>query len=669
MKNNEFGDFSNTLEFNDSELKYLTLLSNQYPSINSVSSEIINLQAILNLPKGTEHFVSDIHGEYESFSHVLRNASGVIKKHINDIFGNTLRESEKKTLATLIYYPEQKIKNISKTEDDMADWYKIHLYRLILICKVVSSKYTRAKISRALPEEFAYIIQELLHEDVTSKNKENYYSEMIDTIIRLNQADRFIIAISCLIQRLAIYKLHIIGDIYDRGSNASKIMDCLMGYHNLDIQWGNHDISFMGASAGCQSLICNVVRIQARYCNLDTLEEDYGINMLPLATFAMEFYGDDPCLNFMPKKAPDKKYSQKELNLISKMHKAITIIQFKLEGQLIKRRPEFEMQKRLLLDKINIQDKSVNIEGVVYKLEDTNFPTLDPKNPYDLTPEEDILIQKLTFSFKNSPKLQQHVNLFFSKGSIYTISNGNLLFHGGIPLNEDGTVKKVKFMGQELSGRKYLDLIEAIVRKGYFYNFTQDKQDLQEKQECLDAYWYLWCNENSPLFGKTKMTVFERYFIKDKSAHFEEENNYYKLRDDENMCINVLKDFGLDAKTCHIINGHVPVKVSKGESPLKANGRMFVIDGGFAKAYQSVTGIAGYTLIFNSQGMHLVSHEPFESTEKAIENEIDILSSTVATEASSKRLYVADTDGGKEIKERIKDLENLLVAYHKGVIK
>lgn len=651
-------------KFDELELKYLTLLSKTYPSINTASAEIINLQATLNLPKGTEHFVSDIHGEYESFSHVLRNASGVIKNHINDIFGNTLRENEKKTLATLIYYPEQKIKAVSKIEEDMSDWYKIHLFRLILICKVVSSKYTRSKVRRALPEEFAYIIEELLHEDVAARNKEKYYNEIIDTIIRLYQADRFITAISYLIQRLAIDKLHIIGDIYDRGANAAKIMDTLVQYHDLDIQWGNHDISFMGAAAGCLPLICNVIRIQAHYCNLDTLEEDYGINLIPLATFAMEVYGNDPCVRFTPKKLDDRKYSEKELNLITKMHKAIAIIQFKLEGQTIKRRPEFEMEKRLILDKINVDDKTVIIEGEKHSIIDNNFPTIDPENPFELTEEESSLMQKLNFSFQNSGRLQEHIGLFFTKGSMYTIANGNLLFHGGIPLNKDGTVKTVKFRGEKLGGRKYLDAIERTVREGYFSKINDDN-----KQECLDIYWYLWCNENSPLFGKTKMTVFERYFIENKSAHFEEENNYYKLRDDENMCVNVLKDFGLDGKTCHIINGHVPVKVSKGESPLKANGRLFVIDGGFAKAYQSVTGIAGYTLIFNSHGMHLVSHQPFESTEKAIESEIDIFSSTVAAAVSAKRLLVSDTDIGMEIKDKISDLEKLLLAYNKGILK
>lgn len=525
----------------ESDLKYLRLLAKTYKNINSASSEIINLQAILNLPKGTEHFVSDIHGEFESFSHVLRNASGVIKNHISSIFGNTLRENEKKALATLIYYPEQKLEEISKHETDMDDWYKITLNRLITICKVVSSKYTRSKVRKALPPEFAYIIEELLHEDATRSAKQMYYNEIIDAIIRLDSADRFVIAIANLIQRLAIDKLHVIGDVYDRGPNAAKIMNILSAYHSVDIQWGNHDISWMGAAAGCQALICNVIRVQARYANLDTIEEDYGINLIPLATFAMEKYNNDPCTHFMPKNSLDDVYSDKEVQLMAKMHKAISIMQFKTEAQIIKRNPQFKMEDRLLLDKINFETGKINIDGIEYDMNDTCFPTVDPQNPYELTPEEQEVMDKIKFSFVNSEKLQEHTRMIYNKGSIYKIFNSNLLFHGCIPMNENGTIKEVLFMGKKCKGRKYFDAVERAAREAYF-----NKPHSEEKRRCMDIVWYLWCGEDSPLFGKKKMTTFERYFIDDKSTHKEESNPYYSLRNSEEICNVILEDFGLD---------------------------------------------------------------------------------------------------------------------------
>ncbi|MBR4014985.1 MAG: fructose-1,6-bisphosphatase [Anaerotignum sp.] len=643
-------------------MKYLRLLSNQYKNINSAATEVINLKAILNLPKGTEHFVSDIHGEAESFSHVLRNASGVIKNHISAIFGPSLRENEKKALATLIYYPEKKLEQMAEQEEDLEDWYKITLHRLVKICKVVSSKYTRSKVRKALPQEFSYIIEELLHENSASTDKEMYYTEIIHTIIDLDQADRFIIALCNLIQRLAIDQLHVIGDIYDRGPNAAAIMDILANYHSVDIQWGNHDIAWMGAAAGCQALICNVLRIQTRYANLDTIEEDYGINLLPLATFAMEKYADDPCEQFAPK--GDDVISDKDFKLIAKMHKAISVLQWKMEAQIIKRHPEFHMENRLLLDKINFEKGTILIEGQEYVMNDMNFPTVDPKDPYRLTEEEQLVMDKVKSSFVNSEKLQQHVRVLYSKGSMYTIFNSNLLFHGGIPMNEDGTLKTVMFRGREYCGKEYLDAVERTMREGYF-----NKPHTEAKRECMDVIWYMWCGEDSPLFGKKKMTTFERYFIDDKATHKEVSNPYYSLRNEEEICKRVLSAFGLNPETSHIINGHVPVKVSKGESPIKANGRLFVIDGGFAKAYQKVTGIAGYTLIYNSHGMVLVSHEPFVSTEIAIAEEKDILSSTVALQYTQDRIRVRDTDIGKKLQESINELEKLLYAYQNGIIK
>ncbi len=649
------------------ELSYLRLLAKQYPNINSASQEIINLQAILNLPKGTEHFVSDIHGEYEAFSHVLRNASGVIKNQISAIFGANIREAEKKELATLIYYPEQKLAAITGKDEeaDFSEWYRITLHRLIAICKVMSSKYSRSKVRKALPPDFAYIIEELLHENGALADKQLYYNQIINTIIDLEQADRFIISISKLIQHFAIDQLHVVGDIYDRGPNAAKIMDILESYHSVDVQWGNHDIAWIGAAAGCQALICNVLRIQARYAHLDTVEEDYGINLIPLATFAMDVYGDDPCTAFLPKvEQPDVYFSEKERLLIARMHKAVAVLQWKAEAQIIQRNPQFHIDDRLLLDKINFADRTIQIDGVTYAMNDVNFPTIDPADPYALTPEEEAVMAKIKTSFINSEKLQRHIRFLFSKGSIYTICNSNLLYHGCIPLNADGSLKEVEFRGKRMKGREYLDAVDRATREGYF-----GQRHSASKRACMDIIWYLWCGADSPLFGKKKMTTFERYFIDDKEAHKEEKNPYYHMENQREICGMILEEFGLDPAGSHIINGHVPVKVKKGESPIKADGRLFVIDGGFSRAYQKETGIAGYTLIFNSHGLILVSHEPFTSTEEAIRNETDIISSTVALQYSQSRLLVKDTDTGKMLRQSIAELEKLLYTYRTGMIK
>ncbi|MGV8982246.1 fructose-1,6-bisphosphatase [Clostridium sp.] len=648
----------------EEDLRYLKLLASKYPTIPDACTEIINLEAILNLPKGTEHFLTDIHGEYESFNHVLRNASGVIKRKINDIFGNSLRETEKKELATIIYYPEQKLDLAIKEEDDIDDWYKITLHKLIKICRTISSKYTRSKVRKALPADFSYIIEELLHEQQNTFNKQEYYNGIIQTIIKIGRAKEFIIAISNLIQRLTIDRLHILGDIYDRGPGAHIILDTLMHYHSIDIQWGNHDILWMGAAAGCESSMANVLRISTRYANLDTIEEGYGINLLPLATFALDFYSDDPCNSFKPKVLLENNYRENDLNLMAQMHKAISIIQFKLEGSIIKRRPNYEMQNRLLLDKINYEKGTIDIDGKEYPLNDTNFPTIDPKDPYKLTQEEKELIDKLKSSFLNSEKLQKHVRFLYSKGSMYLKYNSNLLYHGCIALNADGSFKEMKIDDITYSGKSYIDRTERVAREAYF-----GKVNSESKLYALDSIWYLWCGSNSPLFGKDKMTTFERYFINDKITHKEIKNPYYKYRDDETICNNVLAEFELNPTDSHIINGHVPVKTKQGESPIKANGKLLVIDGGFSKAYQPETGIAGYTLIYNSYGLLLASHAPFESTQKAIDEGVDILSSTIVLEKSTNRIRVTDTDVGLEIKEQIKDLELLLTAYRKGLIK
>ncbi|EES91492.1 fructose-bisphosphatase class III [Clostridium botulinum] len=653
----------NNLDLIKRDLRYLNLLSKQYPDISSASTEIVNLQAILNLPKSTEHFLSDIHGEYESFTHVLKNASGVIKRKIDDVFGNSLRDSEKLTLATVIYYPEQKLELIKQSEKDLSDWYKITLYRLIELCRVVSSKYTRSKVRKALPHDFAYIIEELLHEHDGAFNKQEYYNGIVSTIIDIDRAPEFITAISKVIQRLVVDRLHIIGDIYDRGPGAEIILEALMKHHSVDIQWGNHDILWMGAAAGSEACICNVLRISLRYANLNTIEDGYGINLLPLATFAMDIYENDPCNSFIPKTI-NKELTQNEINLISKMHKAIAIIQFKLQGQIIKNHPEFKMDDQLLLDKINYEKGTINLDGNVYKLNDTIFPTINPKDPYTLSPRENDLIRKLTKSFVNSEKLQRHIRFLYSKGSMYLIYNSNLLYHGCIPLNEDGTFKEVTIDGKKYWGKSLLDKFDCLAREAFFF-----KEDSKIKKFAMDMVWYLWCGPNSPEFGKYRMTTFERYFIDNEGTHIEYRNPYYKYRSDEKIVINILKEFGLDPNCSHIINGHIPVKTKAGENPIKANGKLLVIDGGFCRAYQPETGIAGYTLIYNSYGLLLSSHEPFSSIRKAIEEEKDILSSTIILEQVVSRKRVADTDIGKALKKQIRELEMLLIAYRKGLIK
>lgn len=645
------------------DLRYLKLLSTKYPNIPSACSEIINLQAILNLPKGTEHFISDIHGEYESFTHMLKNASGVIKRKLDDIFGTSLMDKDKDSLATLIYYPKEKLEILKESNKDLEEWYKVTLYRLIQVCKSVSSKYTRSKVRKALPKNFSYIIEELLNEQADRVNKQEYYSGIINTIVDIGCADSLIIEISKVIQRLVVDRLHIIGDIYDRGPGAEIIIDALMDHHSIDIQWGNHDILWMGAASGSKACTANVLRISLRYANLATIEDGYGINLLPLATFAMKHYGDDPCKSFIPK-VLDKILDESDKNLYAKMHKAIAIIQFKLEGQKIKRHPEFQLENMLLLDKINFDEGTITFEEATYKLNDTNFPTVDPKDPYELTKEELELIEKLQSSFLNSEKLQKHIRFMYSIGSLYLVYNSNLLFHGCIPLNKDGSFRTLNILNREYSGKSLLDLFDKYAREAYYY-----KDDDNIKNYAMDMMWYLWCGPISPLFGKHKMTTFERYFIDDKKTHKEIKDPYYTYRDSEELCNRIFEEFNLDAEKSHIINGHIPVKTKDGESPVMANGKLLVIDGGFCKAYQPQTGIAGYTLIYNSYGFLLSSHEPFESTKKAIEEEEDILSSTVILENSVTRKRVMDTDIGKELKDQIKNLEKLLVAYRKGLIQ
>ena len=650
----------------ENDLRYLQLLSRSFPTIADASTEIINLEAILNLPKGTEHFLTDIHGEYEAFQHVLKNGSGAVKRKVNEIFGNTLRENEKKELCTLIYYPEEKLQLVKTREAELDDWYLITLNQLVKVCQNVSSKYTRSKVRKALPRDFSYIIQELLHESSVDPNKHAYINVIISTIISTKRADAFIVAMCNLIQRLTIDSLHIVGDIYDRGPGAHIIMDTLCDYHNVDIQWGNHDILWMGAASGNDACMANVIRLSMRYGNLSTLEDGYGINLLPLATFAMEAYADDPCTAFAPKtNYADSNYSEKTLRLISQMHKAITVIQLKLEAEIIDRRPDFGMDNRKLLHRIDWKRGVLVYEGKEYPLRDTHFPTVDPADPYRLSDEELEIVNKIHASFVNSEKLKKHMRCLFTYGGMYLVCNSNLLYHAAVPLNADGSFKHVRIGGKEYWGRHLLEKADQLVRAAYF-----DEDDDGKRQFAQDYVWYMWCGPDAPSFDKDKMATFERYFLTDKEAQKETKGHYYTLRNEAGVCDNILREFGVEpGPHAHIINGHVPVKTLKGEKPVKAGGKLLVIDGGFSKAYQPETGIAGYTLVYHSHGLQLVQHEPFQSRQKAIEEGQDIKSTTFLVEFNSQRMMVKDTDKGVELRAQIKDLEKLLVAYRTGFIK
>lgn len=643
------------------ELKYLKSLARQYPNIAAASTEIINLQAILNLPKGTEHFLTDIHGEYEQFAHVLKNGSGAVRRTIDEVFENALSNKDKKSLATLIYYPVEKLDIVISEEDNIEDWYKITLHRLVQITKKVASKYTRSKVRKALPKDFAYIIEELITEKADISDKEGYYNEIIHTIIRIGRAQDFIIALSNLIQRLVIDHLHIVGDIFDRGPGPHIILDTLINYHSVDIQWGNHDILWMGAACGQLACIATVIRIAARYGSLDTLEDGYGINLIPLATFALDTYSNTNCDTFSIKYNTD--YNTKDLSLDMKIHKAIAIMQFKLEGQVIMKHPEFLMDDRLLLDKIDYEKKTVMAYGKEYPMNDTDFPTIDPKNPYALTPDEEQVMERIRQAFLKCEKLQKHVRFLYSNGGLYKVYNSNLLYHGCMPMDGEGNFLSVDVDGKDYQGKQLYDILDNYARKGYYA-----KNDPAEMRKAQDYIWYIWAGPNSPVFGKDKMTTFERYFIEDKETHKETKNAYYSLLDHEDILNKILDEFELDTRKSHIINGHVPVELKKGESPIKCDGKLLIIDGGFSKAYQSKTGIAGYTLVANSHGMRLVAHEPFESMEAAVLHESDIFSDSTVIEVAPVRIRVSDTDIGRELKDQIKQLELLLQAYRDGII-
>lgn len=639
------------------ELAYLKLLSREYPTIKAASSEIINLTAIRGLPKGTEYFFSDLHGEHEAFIHLLRSSSGIIREKIKETFGYVIPEEEQMNLANLIYYPEQVLNLIGASGKDTDDWKRINIYRLVQICKEVSSKYTRSKVRKKLPPEFAYIIDELIHVDYNADNKRVYYSEIIRSIIDIDVADKFIIALCELIQNLTVDNLHIIGDIFDRGPRADLIMNELMHFHDVDVQWGNHDISWMGAATGNLACICNVLRIAISYNSFDVLEDGYGINLRPLSMFAASTYRDDECARFVPHILDQNIYDAVDPGLAAKMHKAIAVIQLKVEGQIIKRHPEYKMDDRLLLEQVDAKKGTVCIGGKEYPMLDMKFPTIDWADPLKLSEGEVELLHTLSMSFRHSDLLHKHVKFLYSHGALYKSYNKNLLYHGCIPMKKDGSFDTMVFNGVSYSGKSLMDFVDKMIQNAYFL-----KRESKEKEDARDFMWYLWCGEKSPVYGKDKMTTFEHYFVADAATHKETMNPYYQLSVKEEYCDKILEEFGLPTKGAHIINGHVPVKIKDGETPVKAGGKLYIIDGGLSKAYQSKTGIAGYTLIYNSNHLALAEHKPFtpgrENTPKV-----------TIVEKMKNRVMVGDTDLGKELAGRIEDLKELVAAYREGVIK
>ena len=648
--------------------KYLRLLAKEYPTAAKTVTEIINLEAIMNLPKATEHFISDLHGEYDAVQHVLRNGSGNVKEKIREIFQGRLSTREMNQLATIVYYPEDKIDMIVdslESEEEINEFYSLTLLRITELCAFTVSKYTRSKVRKAIPADYAYIIEELLFKDTIMTNKEDYYEKIIKTVISLDRAPELIAAISHVIQRLVVDHLHVVGDIYDRGPFPDEIIDTFMDGHELDIQWGNHDVLWMGAASGSAACMANVIRICARYNNLEIIEDAYGISLRPLITFAEMIYKEDRYEPFMPKinTEDESKIFPEELRQIAKMNQAISIIQFKLEGEIIKRHPEFDMADRMVLDFINYETGTVKLDGKEYPMLCDYFPTVDPADPYRLTEEERLVVERLMTGFLNSERLQKHVQFLFSKGSMYLSYNDNLLFHGCVPLNPDGSFMELPIANVKYSGKALLDKYEEVLRKGYL-----NREGKKHNVRILDLIWYLWEGKASSLFGKDKMTTFERLYVAEKETHIEKKNLYYEQRDNVELSHKILKEFGLDPNKGHIINGHTPVKEKIGENPLKADGKLIVIDGGFSKAYQNTTGLAGYTLLYNSFGMQLVSHQPFTSRQDAIENEKDIVSTRRIVDKELERKTVRQTDVGKKLTQQVTDLQQLLRAYKSGEI-
>ena len=665
MKQERVIYLNNKRIFTDEELHYLRLLARQYPTVEAAGTEIIRLQAILNLPKPTEHFMSDIHGEHEAFLHILNSGSGEVKEKLEELFGNSMTQKDRNDLATLIYYPTSKLALIADETEDLDEWYRLTIHRLVGLCRFVSTKHTRAKVRTYMDPDYEQILDELIHLVEEGGSRRDQYENIINTIIQIGQAADVIRAICKVIKSLVVDKLHIVGDIFDRGPRADIVMDSLMTCNNVDIQWGNHDVLWMGAASGSRTLVATVLSNSIRYNNLDVIETGYGISLRPLSIFANEVYKDCNTDQFKVKLTGTDadQYTEKDKLLSARMYKAITIILFKLEGQKVLRRPEFGMEDRLLLDKINYEDKTITLDGKVYPLLDWDFPTVDPNNPYELTDEENHVINQLTDSFENSEKLQRHIRFLYSKGGLYKVCNGNLLFHGCIPMNDDGSMMTFTIGGKERSGKRFLDYAEKTARKAYY-----DKRGSEERQFGMDFLWWLWCGRNSPIFGRDRMTTFERRFIADEATWTEPKNAYYTYYEDPAVCDRILKEFGLEGEHCHIINGHVPVKVRKGESPIKGGGKLIVIDGGFSRAYQSTSGIAGYTLIYNSRHFRLVSHQPFTSKWNAVHKNDDIHNDSQIFEKLETRMRLSQTDEGAELQDRVNMLMMLLDAYRSGAV-
>lgn len=661
---------SMTNDFSNHEQKYLHLLSKQFPTAASAATEIINLKAIMSLPKATEHFVSDLHGADQAFMHVVKNASGVIRRKVDDIYGDTLPEEEKRALCAMIYYPEERLEYCHKTHANTYEIYKTRLMQVTEVARAVTVKYTRSKVRTLLPKEFAYIIEELLHESKAEPDRQMYYNAIIESIIETGKAEDLLKAICHLIHHLVIDSLHIVGDIFDRGPGAAHIMDYLCNYHDFDIQWGNHDIEWMGAAAGNWALIATVIRVSIRYANIETLEEDYSINLLPLATFALNTYGADSCERFQINDFEDNSRMKRSASLIAKMHKAISIIQFKLEGQTILRHPEYQMQDRLLLDKINFEKGTILINGKEYPLSDKYLPTINPENPYELSQEETELMSSLARSFHHSERLQKHLKCLYQRGSLFLVKNNCLLYHAAIPMNADGTFTEVDVCGQKVSGKALLERVERIIRDAYYGDTTPETpKQKHEFSPALDYMWYLWCGPLSPLYNKDKMTTFERYFTPFEELEKEQKGAYYTLANNRETCEFILQEFGLNPEVSKIINGHIPVHTLRGESPMRADGLRLVIDGGFSKPYQAKTGIAGYTLIYNSHRMELVAHSPFQGREESARTGADIQNTTLLLDFSDRRLHVKDTNRGKALAAQVEDLQKLLYAYQHGILK
>ena len=661
---------SMTNDFSNHEQKYLHLLSKQFPTAASAATEIINLKAIMSLPKATEHFVSDLHGADQAFMHVVKNASGVIRRKVDDIYGDTLPEEEKRALCAMIYYPEERLEYCHKTHANTYEIYKTRLMQVTEVARAVTVKYTRSKVRTLLPKEFAYIIEELLHESKAEPDRQMYYNAIIESIIETGKAEDLLKAICHLIHHLVIDSLHIVGDIFDRGPGAAHIMDYLCNYHDFDIQWGNHDIEWMGAAAGNWALIATVIRVSIRYANIETLEEDYSINLLPLATFALNTYGADSCERFQINDFEDNSRMKRSASLIAKMHKAISIIQFKLEGQTILRHPEYQMQDRLLMDKINFEKGTILINGKEYPLSDKYLPTINPENPYELSQEETELMSSLAHSFHHSERLQKHLKCLYQRGSLFLVKNNCLLYHAAIPMNADGTFTEVDVCGQNVSGKALLERVERIIRDAYYGDTTPETpKQKHEFSPALDYMWYLWCGPLSPLYNKDKMTTFERYFTPFEELEKEQKGAYYTLANNRETCEFILREFGLNPEVSKIINGHIPVHTLRGESPMRADGLRLVIDGGFSKPYQAKTGIAGYTLIYNSHRMELVAHSPFQGREESARTGADIQNTTLLLDFSDRRLHVKDTNRGKALAAQVEDLQKLLYAYQHGILK